>query len=98
MAAEKVTVRIPAQLRRLADGEPRVEVEGETVAEVIGRLEERYQGIHSELVSEDGEIHRYVNIYLNDEDIRFLDMLETRVTGGDVISILPAVAGGLARW
>jgi MoaD family protein len=90
----QVEVRIPAMLRRLTDGAQAVTVSGETVRQVLDDLEERHQGILSELIADDGSIHRFVNIYLNDEDIRFLDKLDTEIKPGDTISILPAVAGG----
>lgn len=89
-----VKVKIPAMLRRLTEGEATLTVEGATVAEIIDNMEADCQGISKELIDSKGEIHRYVNIYINNEDIRFLDKLETSVAGDDVISILPAVAGG----
>ncbi len=81
-------------LRRLTDGAQVVTVPGATVGEVIENLEQEYGGIRAELITDDGSIHRYVNIYLNDEDIRFLEKLDTPISVGDTISILPAVAGG----
>ncbi|GBE57802.1 sulfur carrier protein CysO [bacterium BMS3Abin01] len=90
----KVEVRIPAMLRRLTGDARVVTVPGATVGEVIENLEQEYGGIRAELITDDGSIHRYVNIYLNDEDIRFLKQLDTPISAGDTISILPAVAGG----
>lgn len=90
----QVEVRIPAMLRRLTGDAGVVNVEAATVGEAIDWLESRHSGIKGELLSDDNRIHRYVNIYLNDEDIRFLDSLDTVISEGDVISILPAVAGG----
>jgi MoaD family protein len=90
----EVEVRIPSMLRRLTGGAKTVTAKGQTVGEVIDDLEADYAGIKAELLSDDGQIHRFVNIYLNDEDIRFIGKLETPISEGDVISILPAVAGG----
>jgi molybdopterin synthase sulfur carrier subunit len=90
----EVEVRIPAMLRKLTGGDAAVTAEGDTVGEVIDFLDGRYAGIRAELIADDGQIHRFVNIYLNDEDIRFIEKLETVITEGDTLSILPAVAGG----
>lgn len=90
----EVEVRIPAMLRRLAGDASSVVVEGSTVGEIIDNLETMHEGFKSELLTDDCQIHRFVNIYLNDEDIRFIEKLQTAVHEGDVISILPAVAGG----
>ena len=89
-----IEVRIPSMLRRLTGDAATVNAAGATVCDVIDNLEAEYAGIRSELLTEDRQIHRFVNIYLNDEDVRFLDKLDTAVSPGDVISILPAVAGG----
>ena len=67
---------------------------GRSVREVLGDLERRYPGFSSSIVAEDGGLHRFVNVYLNGEDIRYLGSLETEVSDGDTVSILPAVAGG----
>lgn len=90
----EVEVRIPAMLRRLTGEAGVVKVDGGTVGEVINNLETHYAGIRNELLAGDGSIHRFVNIYLNDEDIRFLSGLDTPIGDGDTVSILPAVAGG----
>lgn len=90
----QVEVHIPAMLRKMTGGAGAVEAEADTVGEAIDYLEERYAGIRAELIGDDGKIHRFVNIYLNDEDIRFIEKLETVISEGDTISILPAVAGG----
>ncbi len=87
-------VRIPVMLRKLTGGAATVTVDGETIGEIIDALDERFAGFRGELVGDDGSIHRFVNIYLNDEDVRFIDGLGTRLSEGDVVSILPAVAGG----
>lgn len=92
----QVEVKIPTMIRRLTDGKASIVAEGKTVGEVIDYLDSRYNGIRAQLVSDEGDIHRFVNIYLNDEDIRFIDKLDTPINPGDSISILPAVAGGSA--
>jgi MoaD family protein len=88
-----VTVRIPTQLREATDGEPTADVDGSTVGEVLDSLYERYGELRSR-IAEDGGLRRFVNVYVGDEDIRFLDGLETPVSDGDEVTILPAVAGG----
>lgn len=88
-----VEVRVTANLQKLVGGQRTVQGDGFTVGELLDRLDERYPGFKQQLVS-DGQLHRFVNIYLNDEDIRFLQQLETPLKEGDVISILPALAGG----
>jgi MoaD family protein len=87
-------VKLPAILRSQAGGEKLVAVQGSTLREVLSRLETRYPGITSTVLTEDGALHRFVNVYVNDEDVRFLGSLETEVRDGDTVSILPAVAGG----
>ncbi len=89
-----VEVRIPTVLRKLTSGAQVVQAEGETVGALLEDLEKRYPGIRSQLTDEKGEIHRFVNIYCNDEDIRFLNRLDTKLDDGDVVAILPALAGG----
>jgi MoaD family protein len=89
-----VTVKLPTILRKHAGGEARVGADGATLAEVLDDLETRYPGITKNVVSEDGGLHRFINVYVNDEDVRYLGSLETTVAEGDVVSILPAVAGG----
>jgi sulfur-carrier protein len=89
-----VTVKVPTILRTHTGGESRVDGEGTTVREVLEHLEGRYPGIRSRLVSDEGALHRFVNVYVNDEDVRYLGSLETEVRDGDVVSILPSVAGG----
>jgi MoaD family protein len=88
-----VTVKIPTQLRAATDGEASANVEGSTVGEVLDSLYERYGELRSR-IAEDGGLRRFVNVYVGDEDIRFLDGLETAVSDGDEVTILPAVAGG----
>jgi molybdopterin synthase sulfur carrier subunit len=84
-------------LRRLTSDSATVEVAGATVGEVIDNLEAAHAGLKAELLAADGQIHRFVNIYLNDDDVRFIDKLDTPVSDKDVISILPAVAGGATQ-
>jgi MoaD family protein len=88
-----VTVKIPTQLRAATDGETTATVEGETVGEVLDSLYERYAELRSR-IAEDGGLRRFVNVYVGEEDIRFLDGLDTAVSDGDEVTILPAVAGG----
>ena len=89
-----VEVRVTATLQKLVGGEKAVRGQGETVAEVLSDLEQRYPGFQTQVLDEDGGIHRFVNVYLNDEDIRYLQKLDTPLHEGDVLSILPALAGG----
>lgn len=88
-----VTVRVPTTLRRLTDGASEVEVEGENVSEVLDALESAHPGFKDQLL-EDGELRRFVNLYVADDDVRFRDGLSTPVAAGDTVSIIPAVAGG----
>jgi molybdopterin converting factor small subunit len=88
-----VTVRIPTPLRTLTGGEEQVKSTGGTVREVIETLESRHPGMRERLLDDKG-VRRFVNIYVGDEDIRFLDGLETKLNGGEEISIVPAIAGG----
>jgi MoaD family protein len=89
-----VRVKVPTILRAHTGGEGQVDGEGGTVREVLEDLEGRFPGIRARLVTDDGALHRFVNVYVNDEDVRYLGSLETEVSDGDVVSILPAVAGG----
>jgi len=91
-----VTVRIPTPLRTLTGGADEVAVDGATVAEEIDHLEANHPGMKDRLCDEKG-VRRFVNIYANDEDIRFLDNLETTLKEGDTLSIVPAIAGGASR-
>jgi sulfur-carrier protein len=88
------TVKIPPVLRASVGGAKEVEASGENVGAVLRSLAEQHPATESQLFSEDGELNRYVNVYLNDEDVRVLDGLGTAVTEGDTIVILPAMAGG----
>ncbi len=89
-----VKVRIPTPLRKLTHDEEVVETAAESVSEAITDLETRYPGIKERLVDEAGEVRRFVNVYVNEEDIRFLDNARTALKDGDEISIIPAIAGG----
>ena len=87
-------VKIPPVLRSSTGGESQVEAGGATVGEVLQALAEAHPATKSQLFSEDGELNRYVNVYLNDEDVRVLDGLDTAVKESDTLVILPAMAGG----
>ena len=89
-----VEVRIPTILRKYSDGEKSVQAEGATVGGLISDLDRRYPGISAQLLTDDGKLHRFVNVYVNDEDVRFLGALDAPLGEGDVVAILPAVAGG----
>ena len=89
-----VKVRIPTPLRSLTSGSEEVTVEGGSIKEVVDNLETQHNGFKERLCDENGQIRRFINIYLNDEDIRFKDNQETQVSDGDQISIVPAIAGG----
>lgn len=89
-----VTVRIPTQLRTLAGGTSEVSVEGSTVGEVLKALDSAHTGFADRLFDESGDLRRFVNVFLADEDVRFLDGLATPVAEGQTLSIVPAVAGG----
>ena len=89
-----IQVRVPGPLESVTGGKRIVEAEGATVSEVLQRLSEAYPGLRERVVSDNGEIHRFINVYLNDEDIRFIEGIQTPVKDGDTLAILPAVAGG----
>ncbi|MCH8799322.1 MAG: MoaD/ThiS family protein [Chloroflexi bacterium] len=90
-----VMVRIPTPLRRMTNGQAKVEVEPANLGELVDKLNGEFPGFKDRLVDEDGELRYFVNIYLNGEDVRFIDGLNTSTKEGDEISIVPAVAGGL---
>ena len=87
-------IRLPPVLRAQADGQANVSVDGATVGDVFNTLIGQYPALRGNLLDDAGGLHKFVNVYINDEDIRYLDSLDTKVGDGDVISILPAVAGG----
>jgi sulfur-carrier protein len=89
-------VIIPAQLRQYTEDKSSVEVEGETVGEVLSALDSQYPGVRDRICEPDGRIRRFVNVFVNGEDVRSLDGTETPVSDGDEVGIIPAVAGGVA--
>ncbi|MGW3951385.1 MoaD/ThiS family protein [Streptomyces sp. NPDC004752] len=90
-----IEVRIPTILRQYTDGQKAVEGSGDTLAALFADLETRHAGIQARIV-EDGKLRRFVNVYLNDEDVRFVDGIDSKLSDGDTVTILPAVAGGMA--
>jgi molybdopterin converting factor small subunit len=91
------TVRIPPVLRESAGGSKEVELAGETVGDILAGLVDRYPGLREQLYGPDGRLNRFVNVYLNQEDVRYLSELETPASDRDTIVVLPAMAGG-APW
>jgi len=92
-----ITVRIPTPLRKYTDGKDEVSAEGSNLGELLQNLEDTHKGIGQRIMDEKGGIRRFVNIYLNDEDIRFKQNLDTPLKDGDVVSIIPAIAGGTTK-
>ena len=88
------TIKVPPVLRTQTDGEAEVSVDGGTVGEALRQLAERYPQTKDQLFSPEGDLNRYVNVYLNDEDVRVLDGLDTGAADSDTVVILPAMAGG----
>ncbi|MDB6112311.1 MAG: molybdopterin synthase subunit MoaD [Pedosphaera sp.] len=88
------TIRIPTPLRKLTNNEEVVEVDAATIGAAIVELQSRYPGIKERLMDENGEVRRFVNVYVNEEDIRFLQNQQTPLKDGDEVSIIPAIAGG----
>ena len=91
-----VEVRFPTLLRPATGGRAKVSADGSTVGEVLRSVILEHPALGAQVMTEDGELHRFVNVYLNDDDVHYLERLETRVASDDVVSILPAVAGGAA--
>jgi MoaD family protein len=89
-----VNVRVPTILRTYTGGESEVSAEGATVADVLESLDANYRGIKGRIVDEQGELRRFVNVYVGNDDVRFLDGLATEVNEGSEVSVIPAVAGG----
>ena len=89
-----VSVRLPTVLRPQANGQSLVQQHGDTVGAVVTALVEAYPGLRTNLLDDEGKVRKFVNVYVNDEDIRFLQQLDTPVKQGDEVAILPAVAGG----
>jgi molybdopterin synthase sulfur carrier subunit len=89
-----IEVRVPTILRPYTGGQKAVHGSGDTLAELLADLDSRYPGLRGRLVTEDDALHRFVNVYVNDEDVRFLGALDAKVSDGDTVTVLPAVAGG----
>jgi sulfur-carrier protein len=89
-----VEVRIPTMLRSAVGGSSAISVDGATIGEILDELARRFPALAGQIVTDDGSLHKFVNVYLNDDDIRYLAKLDTKVGEGDTVSILPAVAGG----
>jgi molybdopterin synthase sulfur carrier subunit len=89
-----IEVKIPTILRTYTGGEKIVEAKGDTLAALLDDLDANHPGIRGRLITDDGSLHRFVNVYVNDEDVRFTGSLQTPVNEGDTVTILPAVAGG----
>ena len=90
-----VTVRIPTPLQKLTNGQVEVESQGATVTELLENLNRQYPGLKERLCDESGKLRRFVNVFVNEEDIRFLQMDQTTIKDGDEVSIIPAIAGGV---
>lgn len=93
-ATMSIEVRVPTVLRTHTDGARAVNAEGDTLRDLIEDLESRHEGLKPKIMADDGDLARFVNVYVNDEDARFLDGINTTLSDGDTVSILPAVAGG----
>ena len=89
-----VKVKIPTPLRKLTSNQSEVEVQGNTIGSILSDMESSYPGIKDRICDESGDVRRFINIYVNEEDIRFMDGTGTSVKDGDKISIVPAIAGG----
>ena len=90
-----VKVRIPTPLMKLTNNQAEISAEGATIADILNNLESQFAGIKERICEENGTPRRFINIYLNEEDIRFLDGEKTQIKDGDEISIIPAIAGGV---
>ena len=89
-----VEVRIPTVFRKFTNNESKVDLDAGTIGGLIDQLDARFPGMKGQLLTDDGELHRFVNVYVNDEDSRYLDKLDTKVDDGDTVALLPSVAGG----
>lgn len=89
-----IAIRIPTPLRKFTDNQESISVEGATVGEALSQLTERHPELRGRIFTDDGSVRRFVNIFANSEDIRFQENLETAVSDGDTVSIVPAIAGG----
>jgi sulfur-carrier protein len=92
-----VDVRLPTVLRPHAGGQSTVTAKGATIGEVLADLVETYPGMAGQVLTDEGTLHRFVNVYVDDDDVRYLEQLDTKVPEGATVSILPAVAGGCGR-
>jgi molybdopterin synthase sulfur carrier subunit len=91
-----VQVKVPTILRTYTGGQKAVEASGDTLDALLTDVDTRHAGLRGRLIADDGSLHRFVNVYINNEDVRFLGALEAQVKDGDTVTILPAVAGGSA--
>lgn len=89
-----VQVHVTSVIQKVVENQRQFEADGGTIAELMTNIEQRYPGFREQITDDAGEFHRFVNIYLNDEDIRYLDGPQTELSDGDAVSILPALAGG----
>ena len=89
-----IVVRIPTPLRRLTNGQDKVDVEGDSLGGVIDAMNEQHPGIRERICDDQGQLRNFVNVYVNGEDVRFLQGMETPMSTGDEVSVVPAVAGG----
>jgi len=89
------TVRIPTPLRRVTDGQDKVSADGATLGEIIDSMESQFPGIKARICDDDGNLRNFVNVFVNGEDVRFMDGMSSATADGDEISIVPAVAGGV---
>lgn len=89
------TVRIPTPLRRTTNGQDKVDAEGATLGEIIDSMESQFPGIKARICDDDGNLRNFVNVFVNGEDVRFIDGVDSATADGDEISIVPAVAGGV---
>ncbi len=89
-----IAIRLPTVLRPAAGGQATVEAEGATVGEVFDDLIRQHPGLRDQLLTQDGELHRHLNVFLNDDDIRYLGKLDAKVGDSDTLTLMPAVAGG----
>jgi molybdopterin converting factor small subunit len=89
-----VQVRLPNMLRQVAGGEPAVRAQGTTLREVFDDLVTRYPGLRPSLFTSDGDVHRHLNVFVNDDDVRYLGRLDTKMSEADTVTLMPAVAGG----
>ncbi len=88
------TVRIPTVLRNAVGANSTLQVDGATIGEILGKISAEYPAIHDQLFNADGTLHRFLNIYVNDDDVRYIGGLDAAVNSGDEVTLLPAVAGG----